>query len=58
VREKKKRRQRQEIFDLEDEIAQRWDNLIAALEHRMTQKTFRTTFYNKLKKPAICITLF
>ncbi len=37
--EKKKRRQRQAIFDLEDEIAQKRDDLIAALEKRMTQKT-------------------
>ncbi len=37
--EKKKRRQRQQIFDLEDEIAQKRDDLIAALERRMTQKT-------------------
>jgi SNF2 family DNA or RNA helicase len=36
--EKKKRRQRQQIFDLEDEIAQKRDDLIAALERRMTQK--------------------
>ncbi|MGB8215489.1 MAG: SNF2-related protein [Anaerolineales bacterium] len=37
--EKKKRRQRQQIFDLEDEIAQKRDDLIRALERRMTQKT-------------------
>jgi hypothetical protein len=37
--EKKKRRQRQEIFDLEDEIAQKRDDLIGTLEKRMTQKT-------------------
>jgi chromosome segregation ATPase len=37
--EKKKRRQRQQIFDLEDEIAQKRDDLISALERRMTQKT-------------------
>jgi len=36
--EKKKRRQRQQIFDLEDEIAQKRDDLISALERRMTQK--------------------
>jgi len=37
--EKKKRRQRQQIFDLEDEIAQKRDDLISALERRMAQKT-------------------
>lgn len=37
--EKKKRRQRQQIFDLEDEIAQKRDDLITALERRMTQKS-------------------
>jgi uncharacterized coiled-coil protein SlyX len=37
--EKKKRRQRQQIFDLEDEIAQKRDDLISVLERRMTQKT-------------------
>jgi hypothetical protein len=37
--EKKKRRQRQQIFDLEDDIAQKRDDLISALERRMTQKT-------------------
>ena len=36
--EKKKQCQRQQIFDLEDEIAQKRDELISALEHRMTQK--------------------
>ncbi|MEL7656369.1 MAG: helicase, partial [Bacillota bacterium] len=37
--EKKKRRQRQQIFDLEDEITQKRDDLISALERRMTQTT-------------------
>jgi hypothetical protein len=37
--ETKKRRQRQQIFDLEDEFAQKRDDLISALEHRITQKT-------------------
>lgn len=37
--EKKKRRQRQQIFDSEEEIAQKRDDLISALERRMTQKT-------------------
>jgi len=37
--EKKKRRQRQQIFDLEDEIAEKRDDLIQLLEQRMAQKT-------------------
>lgn len=36
--EKKKRRQRQEIFDVEDEIEEKRDVLIAELERRMVQK--------------------
>jgi predicted nucleic acid-binding Zn-ribbon protein len=36
--EKKKRRQRQQIFDLEDEITLKRDDLITTLERRMTQK--------------------
>jgi hypothetical protein len=36
--EKKKRKQRQEIFDLEDEIEEKRDVLIAELEKRMVQK--------------------
>ncbi|MCL1051880.1 SNF2-related protein [Shewanella abyssi] len=37
--EKKQRRQRQEIFDVEDEIIGKRDALIEALEQRMKQKT-------------------
>jgi predicted nucleic acid-binding Zn-ribbon protein len=37
--EKKKRRQRQQIFEVEDEIERKRDALIAALEKRLTQKT-------------------
>lgn len=37
--EKKKRRQRQQIFDLEDEIAEKRDDLIDKLEQRMAHKT-------------------
>ncbi len=37
--EKKKRRQRQHIFDVEDEIMEKRDNLIDALEKRMRQRT-------------------
>jgi len=36
--EKKKRKQRQRIFDVEDEIAEKRDNLIDALEKRMNQE--------------------
>ena len=37
--ENKKRRQRQRIFDFEDEVAERRDRLIDALEKRMQQRT-------------------
>ncbi|HUT02398.1 MAG TPA: SNF2-related protein [bacterium] len=37
--EKKKRRQRQQIFDTEDEIIDKRDKLISALEKRMAQRT-------------------
>ena len=37
--EKKKRRQRQRIFDVEDEIMEKRDALIDSLEKRMQQKT-------------------
>ena len=37
--EQKKRRQRQQIFDIEDEIMEKRDTLIDALENRMTQRT-------------------
>jgi hypothetical protein len=37
--EKKKRRQRQRIFDVEDEIMEKRDSLIDALEKRMEQRT-------------------
>jgi superfamily II DNA or RNA helicase len=43
--EKKKRRQRQRIFDVEDEIAQKRDALIAALERRMVQRTSNETLF-------------
>lgn len=39
VLEKKKRKLRQKIFDVEDEIAEKRDRLIDALERRMKQKT-------------------
>lgn len=37
--EKKKRRQRQQIFDVEDEIEEKRDALVVALERRLQQKT-------------------
>jgi len=37
--EKKKRRQRQQIFDIEDQITEKRDLLIDALERRMQQRT-------------------
>lgn len=37
--EKKKHRQRQAIFDIEDQIMDKRDNLISALEKRMAQRT-------------------
>ena len=37
--EQKQRKQRAEIWDVEDEIADKRDELIAALEARMKQKT-------------------
>jgi dihydroxyacetone kinase-like predicted kinase len=37
--EKQQRRQRQEIFKVEDEIIEKRDSLIVALERRLTQKT-------------------
>ncbi len=37
--ERKQRRQRQEIFDVEDEIIEKRDELIDALEKRLKQKT-------------------
>ncbi|MBW2570206.1 MAG: ATP-dependent helicase, partial [Deltaproteobacteria bacterium] len=43
--EKKKRRQRQRIFDIEDEIMEKRDNLIDALEKRLKQKTDIQTLF-------------
>jgi len=37
--ERQQRRQRQEIFDVEDEIEQRRDALIAALQRRLNQRS-------------------
>ncbi len=41
--ERKQRRQRQQIFDAEDEILDKRDELIDALEKRMTKKNGSTT---------------
>jgi len=43
--EKRKRRQRQQIFDVEDEIMDKRDALITALEKRMAQKTDIQTLF-------------
>lgn len=43
--EKKQRRQRQQIFEIEDEIADKRDDLIAGLQKRMTQKTHSTHLF-------------
>ena len=43
--EKEQRRQRQRIFDLEDEVKDKRDRLITKLEERMTQKTQRETIF-------------
>lgn len=44
--EKRKRRQRQKIFDTEDEIAERREQLISALEKRMQQKSKVTDLFS------------
>ncbi|MBI2864364.1 MAG: hypothetical protein HYX94_07365 [Chloroflexi bacterium] len=44
--ENKKRRQRQRIFSLEDEIAEKRDTLIEALEKRMHQRTTNETLFS------------
>jgi len=43
--ERKKRKQRQQIFEVEDQIMVKRDNLIDELEKRMTQKTERHHLY-------------
>jgi superfamily II DNA or RNA helicase len=43
--EREQRRQRQRIFDLEDEIADKRDELIADLEKRLHQKTHREPLF-------------
>ena len=43
--EKKQRKQRQQIFEVEDEIADKRDDLIDGLQKRMTQKTHGTHLF-------------
>ncbi len=43
--EKKQRKQRQQIFEVEDEIAERRDCLIDGLQRRMSQKTHSTHLF-------------
>ena len=44
--EQEQRRQRQQIFDLEDQAKDKRDRLITVLEQRMTQKTQRETLFS------------
>src|SRR6185437_665289 len=44
--EQQQRRQRQQIFDLEDEAKEKRDRLISVLEKRMTQRTSRETLFS------------
>ncbi|MDA3896980.1 MAG: SNF2-related protein [Desulfobacteraceae bacterium] len=43
--ERRKRRLRERIFDIEDEIAEKRDQLVQALENRMQQKTTSTELF-------------
>lgn len=43
--ERKQRRQRQQIFDIEDQIAEKRDKLIDGLQRRMAQKTTTNTLF-------------
>src|SRR5690606_8306619 len=43
--ERQQRRQRQEIFDVEDEIEERRDALIAALERRLNQRSHNVCLF-------------
>ena len=43
--EKKQRKQRQQIFEIEDQIAEKRDTLIDGLQKRMTQKTHSTHLF-------------
>ena len=44
--ERQQKHQRMEIFDIEDEIADKRDELISALEERMKQKTDITELFS------------
>lgn len=44
--ERKQRRQRQEIFDVEDEIISKRDELIASLQQRLQEKTSNETLFS------------
>ncbi|MFN6195515.1 MAG: hypothetical protein ACK5BN_17025, partial [Planctomycetota bacterium] len=43
--ERQQRRQRQEIFKVEDEITVKRDRLVESLEKRLAQKTSRETLF-------------
>ena len=43
--EKKQRKQRQGIFEVEDKIAEKRDRLIDGLQRRMSQKTTKTSLF-------------
>ena len=43
--ERKQRKQRQQIFEVEDQIAEKRDALIASLQRRMSQKTKVTPLF-------------
>lgn len=43
--ERKQRKQRQQIFEIEDRIAEKRDALIDGLQRRMTQKTHSSTLF-------------
>lgn len=43
--ERKQRKQRQQIFEIEDEIAEKRDRLIDGLQRRMSQKTHSTHLF-------------
>lgn len=44
--ERKQRRLRQEIFNVEDEIIAKRDELIASLQQRLQEKTFNETLFS------------
>lgn len=44
--ERKQRKQRQEIFEIEDKICEKRDALIQGLQRRMKQKTHSTSLFS------------